>query len=237
MTEIKSLEIRKEKRKTEKLLHEMLPKSMAYRLQKGEQICAEQFQCVTVFFSDIADFTEISINSAPIDIVRFLNDVYNFIDSQIVKYDVYKVETIGCVYMVSSGIPSRNGDRHCAEISRLSIDLIQACDEFVIPHMQTHKLQLRIGVHTGPVVGGIVGNKMPRYCLFGDTVNTASRMQSNGLPHRIHISQATDSALQKIGGFETKLRGEINVKVCTVLSIHSQCFNCHLNVLNIILLL
>lgn len=177
LVEKKGLEIRKEKRKTERLLHEMLPKSMAFRLQKGEQIYAEQFQSVTIFFSDIADFTEISTRSVPIDIVSFLNDVYNFIDSLIVKYDVYKVllrdlltftfecfvllfltfmeyfqvETINCVYMVSSGIPSRNGDRHCIEIARLSIDLIKACEDFVIPHLKNHKLQLRIGVHTGDI--------------------------------------------------------------------------------------
>ena len=95
LVEMKGLEIRKEKRKTERLLHEMLPKSMAFRLQKGEQIYAEQFQSVTIFFSDIADFTEISTRSVPIDIVSFLNDVYNFIDSLIVKYDVYKVLFFG----------------------------------------------------------------------------------------------------------------------------------------------
>lgn len=92
--ERKSTEIKREKRKTERLLNEMLPRAVAYRLRKGEHIEAEQYQSVTVLFSDIADFTDISISSVPFDIVHFLNDLYNFIDAQIVKYDVYKVITI-----------------------------------------------------------------------------------------------------------------------------------------------
>ncbi|RWS19314.1 atrial natriuretic peptide receptor 1-like protein, partial [Leptotrombidium deliense] len=96
------------------------------------------------------------------------------------------VETIGDAYMVVSGLPTRNGNLHAREIARMSLALLNAVVSFKIRHRPTEQLKLRIGLHTGPCVAGVVGLKMPRYCLFGDTVNTASRMESNGL-RKYHI--------------------------------------------------
>lgn len=110
---------------------------------------AEQFDSATVYFSDVADFAEISADRNPMDLVAMLNETYSFMDQRIQRFDVYKVETISSVYMVASGIPSRNGRRHVIEIARLSLDIMAASMDFAIPHMPDVKLTLRIGIHTG----------------------------------------------------------------------------------------
>jgi len=202
-----------EKRKCEDLLYELLPKSVARKLIEGVQVKAESFKSVTIYFSDIVGFTSICHSSSPLQVVDMLNDLYTLFDSIVPRFDVYKVETIGDAYMVVSGLPVRNGPNHAREISRMSLSILQEVKtNFIIKHKPDTALNVRIGLHTGPCCAGVVGVKMPRYCLFGDTVNTASRMESNGLPQMIHCSHATYEALQVFGSFQLQFREELQVK-------------------------
>ncbi|KAK4473921.1 hypothetical protein MN116_003245 [Schistosoma mekongi] len=114
--------------------------------------------------------------------------------------------------MVASGLPQRNGNKHAREVARMSIAFLKAIFEFQIPHRPEKRLELRIGIHSGPVCAGVVGQKMPRYCLFGDTVNTSSRMESNGLPLKIHISQQTFDVLKTFRSFIMTERGLVEMK-------------------------
>ncbi|XP_041479370.1 adenylate cyclase, germination specific-like [Lytechinus variegatus] len=209
---VKTKQLASEKKRSDSLLYRMLPRTVAQQLKLNMTVPAENYDSVTIYFSDIVGFTKLSAISSPMQVVTFLNLLYQFFDSCIEKYDVYKVETIGDAYMVVSGVPIRNGDRHAFEIASLALDMIQGVQTFRIPHLKSERVLLRIGAHTGPCAAGVVGSKMPRYCLFGDTVNTASRMESNSYPMKIHISDEFKSVLDTIGGFRTEPRGIIEVK-------------------------
>ncbi|KAK3094602.1 hypothetical protein FSP39_003914 [Pinctada imbricata] len=226
-----------EKKRAEQLLYQVLPKSVADELKVGKTVQAEAFDCVTIYFSDIVGFTSLSSVSTPIEIVDFLNDLYTSFDEVIENFVVYKVETIGDAYMVVSGLPIRNGSNHVIEIARMSLAIRKVASRFKIRHLPDQQLRIRIGIHSGPgaqgksaspvgmqhplkrdilsgsVCAGVVGRKMPRYCLFGDTVNTASRMESNGEAMKIHVSQATYEMLTKANIFEFVERGNISIKV------------------------
>uniref|UniRef100_A0A8C5QJV3 guanylate cyclase n=1 Tax=Leptobrachium leishanense TaxID=445787 RepID=A0A8C5QJV3_9ANUR len=205
-------DLKKERKLAEDLLHQMLPKTVAKQLRKRKKVEAESYDQVTIFFSDIVGFTAISASCTPLQVVEMLNSLYICFDSRIESYNVYKVETIGDAYMVVSGLPERNNDRHADEIAKMALDLVAGVRQVIVPHMPSERLQLRAGIHTGPCVAGVVGYKMPRYCLFGDTVNTASRMESTSLPQKIHISSATFQVLLVDNAYEIEARGEIDVK-------------------------
>ncbi|NXR32882.1 GUC2D cyclase, partial [Zosterops hypoxanthus] len=158
-----------------------LDRSVAEALKMGTPVEPEYFEEVTLYFSDIVGFTTISAMSEPIEVVDLLNDLYTLFDAIIGSHDVYKVETIGDAYMVASGLPKRNGNRHAGEIANMSLDILSSVGTFKMRHMPEVPVRIRIGLHSGPCVAGVVGLTMPRYCLFGDTVNTASRMESTGL--------------------------------------------------------
>ncbi|XP_050412391.1 atrial natriuretic peptide receptor 2 [Patella vulgata] len=209
---MKSKQLSKEKQRSDALLYQMLPETVAKQLKMNKAVTAEYFDQVTIYFSDIVGFTNLSAQSSPLQVVDLLNKLYQLFDSCIDMYDVYKVETIGDAYMVVSGLPTRNIEKHASEIALLAIELLLGVSDFNIPHLPEETLQLRIGLHSGSVVAGVVGNKMPRYCLFGDTVNVASRMESCGRPNKIHISTSTRDSLERIGGFEIEVRGLIAVK-------------------------
>ncbi|CAI5453471.1 unnamed protein product [Caenorhabditis angaria] len=205
-------ELVEEKKKSDILLYRMLPKQVADKLKIGQSVEPETFEQVTIFFSDVVKFTNLAARCTPFQVVTLLNELYTVFDGIIEQHDVYKVETIGDGYLCASGLPHRNGDAHIIHIARMAFGFLDALQIFGIPHLPDERINLRIGIHCGSVVTGVVGLTMPRYCLFGDTVNTASRMESNGKAGQIHISSEANRMLEIVGGFETESRGEVIIK-------------------------
>ncbi|KAG8585103.1 hypothetical protein GDO81_004894 [Engystomops pustulosus] len=203
----KNLEI--EKKKTETLLYAMLPQHVANQLKEGKKVQAGEFQSCTILFSDVVTFTNICSACEPIQIVNMLNAMYSRFDHLTSVHDVYKVETIGDAYMVVGGVPITD-ETHAQKVANFALGMRIAAKEVMNP-ISGAPIQIRVGIHTGPVLAGVVGDKMPRYCLFGDTVNTASRMESHGVPDKIHLSPTSFNAL-KHQTFDIVERGVIEVK-------------------------
>ncbi|KAM9345724.1 guanylyl cyclase C [Symphorus nematophorus] len=202
-----------ERDRADRLNFMLLPGPVVCSLKETGRVKPELFEEVTIYFSDIVGFTTLCHYSTPMEVVDMLNDIYKNFDSILDHHDVYKVETIGDAYMVASGLPKRNGDRHAVDIALMALDMLAFVGTFELLHLPGIPLWIRIGVHSGPCAAGVVGNKMPRYCLFGDTVNTASRMESTGLPLRIHVSQSTINILQRTDcKFKYEKRGETYLK-------------------------
>ncbi|KJH47404.1 adenylate/guanylate cyclase catalytic domain protein [Dictyocaulus viviparus] len=211
--EDRMLELKEEKKKSDILLYRMLPRQVAERLKMGQNVEPESYESVTVFFSDVVGFTTIASKGTPLQVVTLLNDLYTFFDNTIADHDVYKVETIGDGYLCVSGLPNRNGLEHIKEICDLSLELITGLRNFHVPYIPSENVNIRVGIHSGPVVAGVVGLTMPRYGLFGDTVNTASRMESNGKPASIQMSTEAHQLLcSHHAGYLTECRGEIIIK-------------------------
>uniref|UniRef100_A0A3Q2XT06 Guanylate cyclase n=1 Tax=Hippocampus comes TaxID=109280 RepID=A0A3Q2XT06_HIPCM len=191
----------------------LLPRPVVKSLKETGVVEPELYDEVTIYFSDIVGFTTLCQYSTPMEVVDMLNDIYKGFDSILDHHDVYKVETIGDAYMVASGLPNRNGNRHAVDICRMALDILAFMGNFQLRHLPGIPVWIRIGVHSGLCAAGVVGVKMPRYCLFGDTVNTASRMESTGHPLRIHVSQPTINILTRTDcKFEYEYRGETYLK-------------------------
>ena len=204
----RSVELETEKSKAETLICELLPPSVFEQLKKGKQVQPETFKEGTLFFSDIVGFTSIAGLATPMEIVSLLNRLYMFFDNVIVKYDVYKVATIGDAYIVVSGVPVKNGNRHAREIASMALELIAGIEGFEIDHIPGSYLKMRVGLHSGPCVAAITGTKMPRYLLFGETVNTGTKIEALGESMKIHVSDTTSKLLEEENHFILVPRSE-----------------------------
>lgn len=203
---------RQEKRKTEKLLTDLLPRQIIRQMKKGQIPAPESFESVSVFLCDIVGFTTLSSESTAHQIVDMLNSLYNMYDNRIDIYDVYKVETIGDAYMVCSGVPEKN-DRHAGEIAKMALDLLAKLVTFEVAHKPGYRLRMRMGIHTGSCVAGVVGTKIPHYSVFGETVEIAGIMEASGEPMKIQLSTETKNHLKEIGGFNYMKRDTTSPKL------------------------
>ena len=196
-----------EQQKSEKLLLNILPYSIAQRLKEDHSIIADHFESATVLFSDIVGFTALSEKLTPAELVARLNRIFSAFDDLAEKHGLEKIKTIGDAYMVAGGFPEERAG-HAGHVAGMALDMLtalEACNQ-----KEDQAVSIRIGMHTGPAVAGVIGIKKFVYDVWGDTVNTASRMESSGLPGRIQISQQTAALLD--GEFAVEERGTVAVK-------------------------
>jgi class 3 adenylate cyclase len=193
--------------RSERLLLNILPAPISARLKEGGQSIADGFAEVTVLFADLVGFTELGERLRPGDLVALLNRVFSVFDDLAEELGLEKIKTIGDCYMVAAGLPEAHHD-HTAAVARMALRMRDALER--INKDTGHTLHLRIGIHTGPVVAGVIGKRKFIYDLWGDTVNTASRMESTGIPDHIQVTREVFQRLH--GGFEMEVRGTIPIK-------------------------
>ncbi len=204
-------EIQTERGKSEALLLNVLPPPIAERLKageaEGEKVIADSFQGVTVLFSDVVGFTKLSAIISPNELVIMLNRVFSAFDALTDKYGLEKIKTIGDAYMVVGGLPTPRED-HAEAIAAMSLDMYKELRDINARHGTD--LNIRIGINSGPVVAGVIGNRKFIYDLWGDAVNTAARMESHGVAGRVQVTEDTYNLLKD--SFEFEDRGIIDVK-------------------------
>ena len=199
--------LRVEQEKAENLLLNILPRSIADRLKAKDRPIADQFESASILFADVVDFTPWSERLPPSEVVGYLDHLFSHFDALAERHGLEKIKTIGDCYMVAAGVPTPRPD-HARALALMALDMLEAMrsnDE--LGHLG---LELRAGINSGPVVAGVIGRKRFLYDLWGDAVNTASRMESHGMPGRIQITGATYELLAD--EFECEPRGTIAVK-------------------------
>ncbi|KAG5321046.1 GCYH cyclase, partial [Pseudoatta argentina] len=216
-----NLAVDAEREKNVSLLHLIFPPDIAKRLWLGETIEAKTYPDVTMLFSDIVGFTSICATTTPMMVINMLQNLYEQFDLYCGQLDVYKVETIGDAYCVACGL-HRNTNTHAQQIAWMGLKMIQTCS-----HHLTHEgkpIKMRIGIHTGMVLAGVVGKKMPRYCLFGHNVTLANKFESTSEPLRVNVSPTTYLCLIQKSGFILEPRTKDNLPKGMPASVSGTCY-------------
>jgi len=200
-------QLRVERAKSERLLLNVLPAPIAERLKEQEGVIAESFEEATILFADVVGFTQMSARVTPEELVHLLNEIFSAFDRLAHRHRLEKIKTIGDCYMVVAGLPMRRAD-HVEAMAEMALDMQAALAQF--NETRNAALNIRTGINTGPVVAGIIGTAKFAYDLWGDAVNTASRMESHSVPGRIQVTNATYERLREKYVFEE--RGPITIK-------------------------
>ncbi|XP_027507762.1 guanylate cyclase soluble subunit alpha-2 [Corapipo altera] len=190
--------LEEEKKKTVDLLISIFPEEVAQQLWQGQQVQARKFDDVTMLFSDIVGFTAICAQCTPMQVISMLNELYTRFDHQCGFLDIYKVETIGDAYCVAAGLHKKSLS-HAKAIALMALKMMELSEEVLTP--DGSPIKMRIGIHSGSVLAGVVGVRMPRYCLFGNNVTLASKFESGSHPRRINVSPTTYQLLKKEENF------------------------------------
>lgn len=202
--------IEAEKERADALLHAILPGQVVARLNGGETVIADRFDSVTILFADLVGFTPVAAQTSPVELVQRLDCIFGEFDSLASRHGVEKIKTIGDAYMAAAGVPEPSDD-HAERIVALGQAMLTAVAE---ADPDERPFEIRIGIHTGPVVAGLLGQYRFVYDVWGETVNIASRLEAHGLPGRIQLSQATLNALNQGGGQTLPVtpRGQVALK-------------------------
>jgi adenylate cyclase len=199
--------LRYQREQVEELLSSILPPKIAQQLHFGADIVADHFAEVTILFADLVNFTELASQTSPVELIRRLNQIFSMFDRITEDYGLEKIKTIGDAYMVVGGVPEPRAD-HAIAIAEMALAMQAAMTQF--NQEQGTDFHLRIGINTGPVIAGVIGTKKPSYDLWGDAVNIASRMESQGIAGSIQVTESTYQHLHDRYRFEN--RGLIPVK-------------------------
>lgn len=200
-------QLREEQAKTEELLLNILPKSIAQRMRAGEERIADACPMVTVLFSDLVGFTTMSRTKSAPELVDLLGELFSQFDLICERHGLEKIKTIGDAYMLAGGVPVARDD-HAEACADAALEMVTALDD--LRQKTGAPLQMRVGMHSGPLVAGVIGIRKFTYDLWGDTVNVASRMESASEAGRINVSSHTAKLLE--GKFQLEPRGPVPVK-------------------------
>lgn len=195
-----------EREKSDQLLLSIFPETIADKLRNSNRSVADSFENVTIFFADIVGFSQLASNKNPSEVVAMLDEIFSEFDALVDKYGIEKIKTIGDSYMAVGGLPVPDA-RHCHNIADMAIEINQIIKE---KYSEKYNLQLRIGIHTGKAVAGVIGNKKFSYDLWGDSVNIASRFEASGHPEKIHITEDVKNTLGD--AYSYKDCGEVEIK-------------------------
>jgi class 3 adenylate cyclase len=199
----------REHERSENLLDNILPRSIARRLKNDKASIADGFAEVSVLFADLVGFTDLSARMPPAELVQLLNRIFSELDDMTEQRGLEKIKTIGDAYMVAAGLPEPRAD-HAQALVAFALDLLDTVER--LSRETGQALTVRIGIHTGPVVAGVIGKRKFIYDLWGDTVNVASRMESHGVPGRVHVSSAVARRLDDMIDIEIAEGRTIQVK-------------------------